>query len=103
MVNKVSWIFVSTAVVLGLPNISVYAQDNDSTVELKTVACRSLMKLNDSDKESTISFFHGYISGRKKESTADVPVLGRVTDRVIDHCIDNPDDTLLSVFEKYRK
>ena len=102
IVNKIYWIVVSMAVVLGLPNISVYAQDDDSIVQLKAYACRRLMKLNDSDKKGAIMFFHGYVSGRKKASTADVSVLSEVTDKVIEHCIDNPNDSLLSVFEKYR-
>ncbi len=103
IVSKVYWMVVSAAVVLGITNIGVYAQNDTSTVELKTVACRRLLKLNDSEKEAAIMFFHGYISGKNSELTADVPALSKITDKVIDHCIDNPNDALLSVFEKYRQ
>lgn len=98
---------MSTVVALGMTNITVWAQDkptqdNTSTVELKTVDCRRLLKLNDSEKEAAIIFFHGYISGKNSDLTADVPALSEVTDKVIDHCIDNPNDALLTVFEQYR-
>jgi hypothetical protein len=71
-------------------------------VELKDFPCRRLLKLNDSDKEAAIMFFHGYFSGKNNELTVDVPALSEVSDRVIDHCIDNPNDQLLSTFEQYR-
>ena len=106
IVNKVYRMILSTALVLGMTNIAVHAEDtpidNDTSVELKTFACRRLLKLNDSDKNAAILFFHGYISGKKGELIANVPALRDVSDKVIDHCIDNPNDFLLSVFEQYR-
>ena len=106
--NKVySRIILSTALVLGMTDIAVRAQDRPiedetSTVELKTIACRRLLKLNDSEKEAAIMFLHGYISGKKRELIVNVPALSEISDKVIDHCIDNPNDFLLSVFEQYR-
>ena len=107
IVNKIYRMILSTALVLGMTDIAVHAQDrpmqdDTSTVELKTLACRRLLKLNDSEKEAAIMFLHGYISGKKSELTVDVPALSEVSDKVIDHCIDNPNDVLLSVFEQYR-
>jgi hypothetical protein len=92
---------------LSMTNTAVYAQDkpmqdDTSIVELKNLPCRKLLKLNDSEKEAAIIFFHGYISGKKSELTVDVPALSEVSDKVIDHCIDNPNDQLLSTFEQYR-
>ena len=105
--NKVYKIILSTALVLGISNITVKAenkpmQDDNSMIELKSLACRRLLKLNDSEKEAAIMFFHGYISGQKSELTVDVPALSKISDQVIDHCIDNPNDSLLSLFEQYR-
>lgn len=100
-------IILSTAMILTITNTVVYAQDkpmqdDPSIVELKNLPCRRLLKLNDSDKEAAIMFFHGYISGKNSELTVDVPALSEVSDKVIDHCIDNPNDKLLSTFEQYR-
>ncbi len=45
----------------------------------------------------------GFMSGKKNELIVDVARLGNVSDRVLDHCIDNSNDSLLTVFEQYRK
>jgi hypothetical protein len=107
IMNKGYRIILSMALVLGITNIPVEAQaqpmrDDKSNIELKSISCRRLLKLNDSDKEATLVFFHGYMSGKKSELTVDVPALSEVSDKVIDHCIDNPNDFLLTVFEEYR-
>jgi hypothetical protein len=107
MVNQFKWIVVSTAFLLSIPCLVVYGQNESepedaSTIDLETVACRRLLKLGDSDQEATISFFQGFISGKNNELTADVVRLGEISEKVIDHCIDNPNDSLLQVFEQYR-
>jgi hypothetical protein len=38
-----------------------------------------------------------------KETSVNVPVLAETTDKVIEHCIDNPKDVLLKVFQDKRK
>jgi hypothetical protein len=60
-----------------------------------------LLKLNGDDQNSTMIFFHGYMSGKQNASSADVNALREISTQVIDYCIDNPDDTLMSVFNKY--
>jgi hypothetical protein len=105
--NKSYRIILSMAIFLGMTNIPVQAQnrpmqDDNSMIELKSIACRRLLKLNDSEQEAAIMFFHGYMSGKKSELTVDVPALGEVSNKVIDHCIDNPNDFLFTVFEQYR-
>ncbi len=99
---------VSTAFLLSIPSVSVYGQngtkqEDTSTIDAGTLACRYLFKLDDSEKQATMAYYHGFISGKKNESIVDVARLGNVSDRVIDHCIDNPNDSLLTVFEQYRK
>lgn len=47
-------------------------------------------------------FYHGYISGEKNEKSADVDKLAQATDKIIDHCIDNPADPLLTAFSSNR-
>jgi hypothetical protein len=61
-----------------------------------------LLKQGDADKEATIAYFHGFMSGKNNELTADTLALGETSDQIIEHCIDNPDDSLLQVFEQYR-
>ena len=99
---------VSTAFLLSIPSVSVYGQngtkqEDTSTIDAGTLACRFLLKLEDSDRQATMAYYQGFMSGKKNESIVDVARLGSVSDLVLDHCIDNPNDSLLTVFEQYRK
>lgn len=38
-----------------------------------------------------------------RETTVDVPQLSKITDKVADQCIGEPDAVLLIVFQEYRK
>jgi hypothetical protein len=107
MTNQFQWIVLSTAMVLSISNVSVYAQnepqqEDGSTINLESITCRSLLKQGDRDREATIAYFHGFMSGKNNELTADTLALGETSDQIIEHCIDNPDDSLLQVFEQYR-
>ena len=85
--------------------MAAYAQDNpqvDPQVDLATVDCRTLLQMPEDEREYTMILYHGYITGRNNETTVDGNVLAEVTDQVIDYCIDNPDNTLLSGFEQFR-
>lgn len=105
--NRTFQLIMSTGIILLTSIATAVAQDEampeaDSIVTLETISCRNLLQLNDQEKQATIMFFHGYVSGKKSELTADVNALSTVSDKVVYHCIDNPEDTILSVFERYR-
>ena len=104
--NQFKWIFVSTACLLSISSVAVYGQnssqpENASNINLETIACRDLVKLGDSDQEATMAYMHGFLSGKNNKLTVDVVKLGEVSEKAFDHCIDNPNDSLLSVFEQY--
>ncbi len=109
IMNQFKWIaVVSTAFLLSLPSVSVYGQngvkqEDNSTLDAGTLACRYMLKLNDNDREATMAYYQGFMSGKKNELLVDVERLGDISERVLDHCIDNPNDSLLTVFEQYRK
>jgi hypothetical protein len=107
MDNQFQWIVASTVMVLSMSNVSVYAQnepqpENSSNINLESITCRSLLRQGDADREATIAYFHGFMSGKNNELSADTLALGETSDQIIEHCIDNPDDSLLQVFEQYR-
>ncbi len=105
--NQFKWIFVSTACLLSISSVAVYSQNGSqqedaSNINLENIACRNLVKLGDTDQEATMAYVHGFLSGKNNELTVDVVKLGDVSEKAFDYCIDNPDDSLLSVFEQYR-
>ncbi len=106
--NQLKWIVVSTAFLLTIPSVIVYGQNGTkqqeaaSKINIETLPCRYLLKLRDKDKEATMVYFHGFVSGKNNQLTVDVVKLEDISDKVIDHCIDNPNDSLLKIFERYR-
>lgn len=87
-------------------NLSAWSQDTTEVktdIDLQTLSCRTLLKMDNDDREFTLVFFHGLISGRQGEMIFRGEALAEATDRILDQCIDGPDETLLSVFEKARK
>ena len=81
--------------------------DNAPQVEARNAGldqldCRTLLRISGDDRSYTLLYLHGFVSGKTGQLRLDVQTMSEVTDRVIDHCIDNPSDKLLPVFEKQR-
>ena len=62
-----------------------------------------MLKLRDEDLETTLAYYHGFMSAKNNQMNVDVIKLGKVSDQVIDYCIDNPNEEILKVFERYRR
>lgn len=73
------------------------------SVDLGTLDCRSVLKMAGDDRADVLLFFHGYLSGLKKEGVVSVNALATSTDTILDHCIDHPADSLLTAFNDARK
>ena len=105
--NQFKWIVLPTAFLLSISSATVYGQNGSkqegtSMINTETLTCRDLVKLGDSDQEATMAYYHGFISGKKNELMVDAVELGDISEKTFDYCIDNPKDSLLSVFEKHR-
>ncbi len=61
------------------------------------------MRLSGSERENTLALAHGYRLGKMNTTTYEIEVLSDLTDRFIDHCLDNPNDKALAAFEKLGK
>ena len=64
--------------------------------------CRTLLRLSGDERDFTIIYFHGFVSGRSNLQVLPVQELAAATDQVIDRCIDKPGEKLLAVFEQVR-
>ena len=85
------------------PNINLEKPSAAMVVDLKTQDCRTLLRMSGSDRDFTVVFYHGFMSGKKNDTVFNAPELSAITDQIYDHCIDNPNDSLLAVFEAKRK
>ena len=71
--------------------------------DLKSFSCKEIMRLSGEDRAVALAMAHGYVLGKKGRTQYEIDVLAQITDRFIDHCLDNPKDNALASFEKVAK
>ena len=71
--------------------------------DLNDYLCKDLMRLSGSDRESALALVHGYRLGKQNTTQFEVAALAELTDRFLEHCLDNPSDKALAAFEKLGK
>ncbi len=108
--KRLSWILLFSAISTVNFAQSAWTQTetevndrSEDIIELQTMTCREVLKSGGEDRANTFVFMHGYLSGQKGETTINTPVLADITEQILDTCIDNPDRTLITVFEESRQ
>ena len=95
-----------SAFVLAASSIAIAQEDEESstdgTVDVTALTCRDLLLMEGDDEESAILFVQGYISGKNSETVIDTDAVRVASDRSREQCVDEPDSTILSVFEQNR-
>jgi hypothetical protein len=101
--------FVLTIAVLGELSITAASSqttprntNRDTTVDLTKVDCRSLLKMDGEDRDAMVMFLHGYMSGRNNETVIDAASLTEATSKIAEFCIDNPNASVMSAFQRHR-
>ena len=82
------------------------AQDEKAPIrkiDLDKLTCKELMAGNDTDRDAGISFYHGYLAGRKNSTVIDLREIAEHTDRVRDYCLSNPTVTIMAAYAKTAK
>jgi hypothetical protein len=69
---------------------------------LDELDCRALLRLGGDERGDTVGWLHGWVGGRRGLTQFPAREMAEATDRIVDHCIDEPDDKLLTVFERVR-
>ena len=64
--------------------------------------CRTLLRLSGEERDFTLLYLHGFVSGRSNQQLLPVKELAEATDRLLDRCIDKPSDKVLTVLEQVR-
>jgi hypothetical protein len=89
------------ATLAGLAMISTGASAAENkTWDIGQVLCKDIMIRGDRERELAMAYYHGYLDGKANATTLDVNAKAALTDKVMEHCVSNPNDTLLSVFSK---
>lgn len=69
---------------------------------LNELECRTLLRLGGEERDFTLLYLHGFVSGRANQLLLPVKDLAEATDRLIDGCIDKPSAKALAVLEQLR-
>ncbi len=89
-----------------LPSLAIAQEENEVTAEtivnITTLSCRDLLLADNDDEESIVIFIQGYISGKSNQAEIDTDALRVASDRSYEDCIDNPDASVLNIFEQNR-
>ena len=95
------------AFVFALPVCAARAQgtatpDAPRQAAIGELDCRTLLRLSGDERDFTILYLHGFVSGRINLQLLPVKDLAEATDRLIDRCIDKPAEKVLGVLEQVR-
>ena len=103
---KTAFITASIGVMVVAGSSPAFSQEKSkewTSIDLNTLDCRTYLKMTSDERQTTVAFYHGFVSGMKKEMTVDVPAMAEISDKVLDQCIDKPGEVLLKVFQENRK
>jgi hypothetical protein len=76
------------------------AEEPSTQKDLSAFTCKDLMRLSGSEREYALAFVHGYRLGKMNTTQYDIEALAAITEKFIDHCLDNPNENALATFEK---
>lgn len=79
------------------------AQEAENVVlQMEEFTCRDMLIRSGFERDFTVAYMHGFMSGKLNETEFDVSKLTAATDSVLDYCISNPDAAIMAAFEQAR-
>lgn len=97
--------FVTAAVTSALffGGSAALSEEPSNKKDLSEFLCKDVMRLSGSERENALALVHGYRLGKMGTTQYQIEALADLTDRFIDHCLDNPNDKALESLEKLGK
>ena len=100
---KLTSIFFVSMALFAVAAWGAEAKPGELKIDIAKFTCKELMAGSDTDREVGLSYYHGYMAGKKKLSALDVNSVAAQTDKVRDYCLSNPNSTVLDAFNKSAK
>lgn len=75
-------------------------QAEDSSFNLAELNCWDVMTLDDSNRNTVLFLYYGYVSGQKGELIHNSTSMQTILSELGKHCRDNPDDLILELMTK---
>jgi hypothetical protein len=103
--SSVGTIAATTLAALFLAGANALAAEppSQNARDLRDNTCKDVMRLSGQDRDVALALAHGYVLGKKGTTKFEIDRLALITDKFIDHCLDNPKDNALAAFEKIAK
>ena len=103
--SSVGAIAAATLAALSLAGTNALAAEppSQNARDLRDNTCKDVMRLSGQDRDVALALAHGYVLGKKGTTKFEIDRLALITDKFIDHCLDNPKDNALAAFEKIAK
>jgi hypothetical protein len=95
-----SLVTAALATALFVSASATLAEEPSNQKDLSAFLCKDVMRLSGGEREYALAFVHGYRLGKKGTTQYEIEALAAITDKFIDHCLDNPGDKALAAFEK---
>jgi hypothetical protein len=96
-------ITLATAAAISVAALSgASAQDDNLVIQMDEFTCKDMLIRSGFERDFTVAYMHGFMSGKMNETEFDVAKLTAATDAVLEYCIQDPEATLLSAFEEAR-
>lgn len=73
------------------------------TIDVMKMTCKDMMSGNDTDRSVIVTYFHGFLAGKKNSPVVDVDAASAISDKVKDYCLSNPTSTIMDAFAKSAK
>lgn len=74
-------------------------QEETQTVDVEAMTCKEVMILSGMDRETTISYIHGYVAGKHGHASVDLDALTVATEAFVNNCLDSPTAKAVATLE----
>jgi len=66
--------------------------------DITTLTCKDIMSADDRGRELSMAYMHGYLNGKSGNTKLELDKNAGITDKVRDHCLDNPTAKFVDTF-----
>ena len=103
MKKKVAMLVVLCMVFIAFQAWGAESITKGQTIDVTTMTCKDMMSGNDTDRSVVVTYFHGFLAGKKNSTVVDVDAASALSDKVRDYCLSNPTSTVMDAFTKSGK
>lgn len=100
---KLNWrpFIITLSLFFGLSS-NALAQTDTPTVtrfNLSEVTCKNLLDANNFDRMAVLMLYWGFVAGKQNNLEFDSEKMQAATEKLMDVCVENPDNTIFSAIE----